>query len=154
PAPPQAVAGRALRERILEAVRAGQPVPRQLWDDLRDADDLLAASMLSRRVDAGRGVLGGLRVADDAEILRAMVVERRCTELALLLAEEPTRQTLRDSLYACEQILNHPLFPQAPVTAAAVQPPTTAPRRTATFPGPARPAVAAPADQLPHPGSP
>ncbi|MFJ9370092.1 type VII secretion target [Nocardia sp. NPDC101769] len=114
--PPEALSARTLRGRVLDAIEAGHPVPAQLWQDLRDADDLLAAAMLSRRVDAGRVELGRLRIDDEAEVLRTMVFERRCTELALLLADEPTRQTLRDALYASEQIMSHPRYLAIPTS--------------------------------------
>ncbi|MGV9411231.1 type VII secretion target [Nocardia sp. NPDC003693] len=129
-APPEAAAARVLRDRILQAVRSGQPVPRRLWSDLRDADDLLAASMLSRRVDVGRVDLGGLRVDDGPEVLRAMVFERRCNELALLLAEEPTRQSLRDSVYAHEQIAGHPRFAVLPAAVSGTTLEQMAPANT------------------------
>ncbi|MFB8005992.1 type VII secretion target [Nocardia sp. NPDC056000] len=115
--PAEAVTARALRTRVLALLHDNQQVPAQLWQELRDADDLLAASMLSRRVDAGRVGLGQLRIEDQAEALRAMVFERRCTELTLLLADQPTRQGLRDAVYAHEQILGHPLFAAMPVAA-------------------------------------
>ncbi|WP_331723071.1 type VII secretion target [Nocardia sp. NBC_00511] len=99
---------RSMRERILSTLQSGISVPRQLWDDLRDADDLLAAVTLSRRVDVGRVDLGGLRVDTEAEALRALVFERRANEIVLLLAGDPTRQSLRDTVYAHEQIVSHP----------------------------------------------
>ncbi|MCX4092183.1 type VII secretion target [Nocardia sp. alder85J] len=117
--PAEAVEARAVRGRILAMVQAGQPVQRMLWDQLRDADDLLAAAMLSRRVDVGRVDLGGLRVSDEGAALRAMVFERRCNELALLLAGGgESRQTLRDAVYVYDQITAHPQFvaPPAAVT--------------------------------------
>ncbi|WP_280233645.1 type VII secretion target [Nocardia cyriacigeorgica] len=120
-APPvEAMEVRGVRERILALVQAGQQVPAPWWDDLRDADDLLAASMLSRRVDPGRVGLGDLRVDDSDSALRDMVFERRCNELVLLLEGEPTRQGLRDAVYAHEQIVEHPLFVEAPSTVSTV----------------------------------
>ncbi|NEW40673.1 hypothetical protein GV794_01350 [Nocardia cyriacigeorgica] len=116
PPPVEAMEVRGVRERILAVVQAGQQVPAPWWDDLRDADDLLAASMLSRRVDPGRVGLGDLRVDDADSSLRDMVFERRCNELVLLLEGEPTRQGLRDAVYAHEQIVEHPLFMEAPST--------------------------------------
>ncbi|WP_406271777.1 type VII secretion target [Nocardia sp. NBC_00881] len=123
PVRPEAAASREVRERILAAVQAGKAVPRALWDELRDADDLLAAAMLGQRVDVGRVEIGQLRVDTGVSPLRAMVFERRCNELALLLANESSRQSLRDAVYAHEQITEHPQFVStpAPVT-TAVQP--------------------------------
>jgi hypothetical protein len=109
-----AAGARELRERILSAVQAGRSVSRQLWDELRDADDLLAASMLSRRVDVGRVGLGELRVDTSSSALRDMIFERRCNELVLLLADESERQNLRDAIYAHEQIVEHPQFVEIP----------------------------------------
>ena len=120
PATPQVAVTRRLREAILTAIKSGRPVPRTLWDDLRDADDLLAAALLTRRVDVGRVEVGTLRVDDEAGVLRALVFDRRCNELVLALAaEESTRQSLRDAVYAHEQIVGHPQFVAAPVAVAA-----------------------------------
>ncbi|MBF6158052.1 type VII secretion target [Nocardia cyriacigeorgica] len=119
PVPVEAAEARSVRERILAMVQAGQPVPAPWWDDLRDADDLLAASMLSRRVDPGRVGIGDLRVDSSDSSLRDMVFERRCNELVLLLEGEPSRQALRDAVYAHEQIIEHPLFVEAPSTVSA-----------------------------------
>ncbi|MFD0364586.1 type VII secretion target [Nocardia sp. GCM10030253] len=121
-APAQALESRRLRERILSAVQSGETVPRQLWDELRDADDLLAASMLSQRVDVGRVELGQLRVDTEVAGLRDMVFDRRCNELVLLLAEESTRQRLRDAVYAHEQIVEHPQFVETPAAVSTAAP--------------------------------
>lgn len=119
PVPVEASEARSVRERILAMIQAGQPVPTPWWDDLRDADDLLAASMLSRRVDPGRVGIGDLRVDSSDSSLRDMVFERRCNELVLLLEGEPSRQALRDAVYAHEQIMEHPLFVEAPSVVSA-----------------------------------
>ncbi|MEV6280179.1 type VII secretion target [Nocardia sp. NPDC051832] len=105
-----------LRERVIAAVDSETEVPQQWWDELRDANDVLGVAMAVRRIDASRIPLGELRIDDDGALRRA-VFERRCNELVLLLAEEPTRQCLRDSVYAYEQIVNHPQF--VPLTATA-----------------------------------
>lgn len=129
-----------LRQRILEAIRQRREVPADWWEELRDADDLLAASMLSRRADVSRVALGELRSdadgrsASEAMLLRAMVFERRCDELVLLLAEEPNRQRLRDAVYAHGQIVDHPLFVDAPRAPTG----TTAARRPTISTGPPR----------------
>ncbi|MFX0574680.1 type VII secretion target [Nocardia nepalensis] len=136
---PVSATSRPVRQQILRLVEAGQPVPRQLWDQLRDADDLLAAEMLSRRVDVGRVGLGELRLDSEVSDLRAMVFERRCNELVLLLADEPTRQTLRDAVYAHEQIVEHPQFVEVPAAVSAAE--VDRPARPAVVPG----AVSAPA---------
>ncbi|MEV0297679.1 hypothetical protein [Nocardia sp. NPDC050710] len=110
----------ALRQRILQAVVRGREVREQWWEDLRDADDLLVASMLSLRADVARIPLGQLRSEQpsdqsaSAATLRGMVFERRCDELVLLLEQPPTRQSLRDAVYAHGQITDHPLFAQTP----------------------------------------
>ncbi|MGO4617644.1 type VII secretion target [Nocardia sp. 2YAB30] len=123
PIPAEAVSSRQVRERILAAVQAGKAVPRELWDELRDADDLLAAAMLGQRVDVGRVEIGQLRVDVGVSPLRTMVFERRCNELALLLANESSRQSLRDAVYAHEQITEHPQFVSTPApVSTAVQP--------------------------------
>ncbi|WP_330257082.1 ESX-1 secretion-associated protein [Nocardia sp. NBC_00565] len=137
---PVAAAGRQSRQRILALAESGQPIPRELWDELRDADDLLAAEMLSRRVDVGRVGLGELRLDNEVSDLRALVFERRCNELVLLLAGEPTRQSLRDAVYAHEQIVEHPLFVEVPAAVSVADVDRTA-ARPAVVPG----AVSAPA---------
>ncbi|MFX0574683.1 hypothetical protein [Nocardia nepalensis] len=123
-----------LRERILVAIRRGTAVVQQWWDELRDVDDLLAASMLTLRADVSRVALGELRSEhsdgrSDAATLRSMVFERRCNELVLLLAEESSRQRLRDAMYAHGQLVDHPLFAQTP-------PPAGERRRSAISAGP------------------
>ncbi|MFI6361112.1 hypothetical protein ACIBG0_00035 [Nocardia sp. NPDC050630] len=129
-----------LRQRILEAIRQRREVPGDWWEELRDADDLLAASMLSRRADVSRVALGELRSdtdgrsATEAMLLRAMVFERRCDELVLMLIDEPDRQRLRDATYAHGQIFDHPLFVDAPRAPA----PTTTARRPTISTGPTR----------------
>jgi hypothetical protein len=121
--PAEAAASRRIRERILADLQAGRPVSRELWEELRDADDLLAASMLGQRVDVGRVEIGQLRLDAGVSPLRGMVFERRCNELVLLLANEPSRQTLRDAVYAHEQITLHPQFVSTPApVSTAVQP--------------------------------
>lgn len=129
-----------LRQRILEAIRQRREVPADWWEELRDADDLLAASMLSRRSDVSRVALGELRSdtdgrsASEAMLLRSMVFERRCDELVLLLVDKPNRQRLRDATYAHGQIVDHPLFVDAPRAPAA----TTTARRPTISTGPTR----------------
>ncbi|MFE3445396.1 hypothetical protein ACFXNW_20400 [Nocardia sp. NPDC059180] len=123
----------ALRERILPAIRQGADIPEQSWDELRDLDDLLSVSMVSRRFDATRVALGELRSDQpgaEASALRAMVFERRCDELVLLLNGEPTRQRLRDAMYAHAQIAGHPALaePAAGSVRPIRRPSVTAPR--------------------------
>ncbi|WP_330232511.1 type VII secretion target [Nocardia sp. NBC_00508] len=137
PVPAEAAASRQVRERILAALQAGRPVASELWNELRDADDLLAASMLGQRVDVGRVEIGQLRVDAGLSPLRSMVFERRCNELVLLLADESSRQTLRDAVYAHEQITQHPQFVSTPAPVSTA----TQPERVAR---PTVPAVTAP----------
>ncbi|WP_280241687.1 hypothetical protein [Nocardia abscessus] len=131
---PAALGAPAVRERILTALRQRREVPQEWWEELRDADDLLTATMLSRRADVSRVALGELRAeqsdgryASEMSALRAMVFERRCDELVLLLAEAATRQSLRDAVYAHAQIVGHPAF-VAPAPA-----PTGGPARRPTI---------------------
>ncbi|BDT94849.1 hypothetical protein IFM12275_48250 [Nocardia sputorum] len=137
---PAALGAPAARERILGALRQRREVPQEWWEELRDADDLLTATMLSRRADVSRVALGELRAdqgdgryASEMSGLRAMVFERRCDELVLLLAEAATRQALRDAMYAHTQIVGHPGF-VAPAPAPAAAPP----RRPTITAGPGR----------------
>lgn len=110
---------RALRDRILAKAERGEDIPGSWWDELRDADDLLAATMVSQRIDVGRVDLGTIRVGDEVDLLRALVWERRCNELVALLNREPDRQVLRDAVYAHCQILEHPAFAKLPAAVAA-----------------------------------
>ncbi|MEU2101709.1 type VII secretion target [Nocardia sp. NPDC019255] len=141
PVPAEAATSRRVRERILADLQAGRSVARELWDELRDADDLLAASMLGQRVDVGRVEVGQLRLDAGTSPLRNMVFERRCNELVLLLADEPSRQTLRDAVYAHEQITLHPQFVSTPApVSTTAQPERVA--RPAAVPSVTAPEVA------------
>ncbi|WP_459549680.1 hypothetical protein [Nocardia sp. X0981] len=127
-----------IRLRILRALRDGRDFAASWWEEIQDADDLIAATVLGHRADTSRVALGDLRpsAADlepesELSVLRALTFQRRCNELVLLLAEERTRQTLRDAMYAHAQILAHPLFTRP----AAAEP---APRHTTVSVGPAR----------------
>ncbi|MGW4843046.1 hypothetical protein [Nocardia brasiliensis] len=101
----------ALRDRILRAWRDGARIDEQWWQVLREVDDLLAATMLTEKLDVSRIPLGELRADRSARAeparLRRMVLERRCDELVLGLAEAPTRQSLRDTVYAYAQIVRN-----------------------------------------------
>lgn len=115
-----------IRLRILRALRDGRDFADSWWEELQNVDDLIAATALGHRADTSRIGLGELRsgAADldpgsDLSILRALTFQRRCNELVLLLAEEKSRQTLRDSMYAHTQVLGHPLFATAPAAAPA-----------------------------------
>ena len=133
---------RRIRDRILAVLEAGQEVSPQWWEQLREADDLLAAAMLSRRVDVARVAPGDLRIDEEGATLRAMVFERRCNELLLVLAGEPGRQQLRDAAYAYDQIVNHPQFVEVPAAVTAAEPTTV--DRPVTVSGPvSAPSVAA-----------
>jgi len=139
---PEAAASRAVRDRIIASVQAGTPVPRQWWDELQEADDLLAGAMISRRVDVGRVELGELRIDEEASGVRIMAWERRCNELVALLAEEPDEQHLRDAVFAHDQIVNHPEFVYVPPAVSAAEPDSL--QRTASTTGSVAPPVAAP----------
>lgn len=99
-----------LRGRILTALRNRTAVAPDWFEELRDADDLLAASMAPRRLDVGRIPLGELRFEENGEpaVLRAMQLQRRCDELVLLLAGTPDRQCLRDAVYVHAHLTEHP----------------------------------------------
>ncbi|WP_216897857.1 hypothetical protein [Nocardia alni] len=112
----------ALRERVLTAVRGGREAPAQWWDELRDIDDLLAATILARRADVSGVPLGELRSSrsnPELTALRAMVFQRRCDELTLMLALPLDRQLLRDAIYAHGQIVDHPVLTTAPPVSTA-----------------------------------
>lgn len=131
---PAALGAPAVRERILDALRKRREVPQEWWEELQDADDLLTATMLSRRADVSRVALGELRsdqadgrYASEMNALRAMVFERRCDELVLMLAEPATRQVFRDAMYVHAQIVGHPavVTPATPVRDVAPRPTIT-----------------------------
>ncbi|MBF6175654.1 hypothetical protein [Nocardia blacklockiae] len=136
---PATLGAPALRERILVAMQQGKPVPEEWWEELRDVDDLMAATVLPLRADLSRIALGQLRNegpgAAGAAAVRALAFERRCSEAVLLLAGEASRQCLRDTVYAHGQIIDHPHFGQ-PVANAADQ--ASTPRRSAISAGPER----------------
>ncbi|WP_330257081.1 type VII secretion target [Nocardia sp. NBC_00565] len=117
--PAEAVEMSRLRDRIIAGLQAGQEVPRQWWDELRAADELLAASLLTRRVPVAHMGLGDLRADDRADALRALAFQRRCTELVLLLDGETSWQQLRDQVYAYEQVVKHPVFADVAAVVAA-----------------------------------
>ncbi|WP_157186839.1 type VII secretion target [Nocardia jiangxiensis] len=119
--PADAGGSRALRQRILEGLQSGREIPASWWAELREADDLLTAAMLPRRVDVSRVEPGDLRVDDEVAALRAIVFERRCNELVLLQAGEPSRQQLRDAVYAHDQIVKHPRFVEVPPAVSAAE---------------------------------
>lgn len=119
-APPESGGVRAIRDRILARLQSGLDVPRDWWNDLRDIDDLIAAAMISRRVDVGRVGLGDLRVDDEVAVVRTLAWERRCNELVFLLADtELNRQNLRDAVYTHEQVVGHPSFIAVPPQVSA-----------------------------------
>ncbi|MBL1079766.1 hypothetical protein JK358_35730 [Nocardia sp. 2] len=111
------------RERILRALENNEPVPQQQWDELRELDTLLATEIMARRADVNGIPVGELRPHSDT-ILLSLGFERRCNEAVLMLADDTTRQTLRDIVYAHDQVLGHPRFT---ALAAAVATTPTAP---------------------------
>ncbi|MEU0539019.1 type VII secretion target [Nocardia sp. NPDC005978] len=111
-----------IRERILDTLAENRDVSEHLWQALHDADALLAAEVMTRRHDTSRVPLGHLRPSHDP-VLHHLQFERRCNELLLPLATTPTRQTLRDGLYAHAQLIQHPRFrPEATTAATAIVP--------------------------------
>ncbi|MEC3920204.1 hypothetical protein [Nocardia sp. CDC160] len=106
---------RGLRERILSALRDDRrPIPDRWWDELRDIDDLLAATTILRRIDTERIPLGEIRDSPDAladlNAMRALSFQRRCNELVLLLSEKPSQQLFRDVAYTHIHVVDHPSF--------------------------------------------
>ncbi|WP_040793349.1 type VII secretion target [Nocardia paucivorans] len=114
PAPVESAGARAIRNRILAQLESGTKVPQQWWEELREADDLIAAAMISHRVDVGRVGVGELRADAESTTSRTLAWERRCNELVALLEQEVSRQTLRDAVYAHEQVVGHPSFVAVP----------------------------------------
>ncbi|WP_280359447.1 hypothetical protein [Nocardia otitidiscaviarum] len=100
--PLAAVPVEQLRERILALLEAGEPVPKQWWAELRQADNALAEVIRSRPIGA-------------LDTMLSLAFQRRCTELVLLLDGKPGYRRLRDQLYAYEHIVKHPAFTDSPV---------------------------------------
>ncbi|WP_280442702.1 hypothetical protein [Nocardia brasiliensis] len=129
PDPGLSIGAPALRERILQALQRGSAVPEEWCDELRDTDDLLAASMISAQPDVTGVPLGELRSENsersetDISIVRALVFERRCNELVLLSVKAPDRQHMRDAVYAHIQIFGHPFFADTRKSMPGSQPP-------------------------------
>lgn len=106
---------RALRVRIVNALRSGNDVPDQWWEDLWGADVLIEAAMMFRRVDVGRVDVGDVRVDPAvATVLRDLAFERRCNELVMLMARDRSPQLGRDVAYARGHVTGHPSFPREP----------------------------------------
>ncbi|GAA5043396.1 type VII secretion target [Nocardia callitridis] len=101
-----------LRQRILDAMHDGVPVPPGWWAQLRADSADTAAALRSHRGRVSHVPVGARLSIPNAEVLRGMAFQQRADELVLLLAETPNRQTLRDALYAYGQILEHPLLPE------------------------------------------
>ncbi|GAB2559277.1 hypothetical protein [Nocardia heshunensis] len=126
----------ALRDRILTVLRSRRAVPEELWIQLRDIDDLLAAAVVAQRVDAARIPLGGLRDEriDELTALRALSFQRLGNELVLLLARAPDRSCLRDAVYVHAYLADHPFFDRSGPPAGEDEPDrrrvTTAPPGT------------------------
>lgn len=126
------------RERILRAKNHAEEIPSEWWNDLRDLDDVLAASMMVHQQDVSRIALGQLRSEPEeatqsgAATLRWLAFERRCDELVLQLLKSPTRQVLRDAVYAHAQVLTHPLFAHTVMSTKASAAVARTPLRGAT----------------------
>ncbi|MBF6340170.1 hypothetical protein IU450_30410 [Nocardia abscessus] len=114
-------AHRAGRQRILDGLHAGRPIPAGWWDEIRTAGDRMAA-LRSQWAGAYYDPAGGVHSdVSSAEVLRGIVFERRADELLLLLSGgETDRQVLRDALYAYGQIDDHPQAPAAVRVAESV----------------------------------
>ncbi|MFC9439574.1 hypothetical protein [Nocardia sp. NPDC057030] len=131
PAPARSLGAVDVRQQILSAKRRGRDVSADQWDELREIDDLVAASQSLHRSDVSRSSLGELRGgrprsgASDLSVVRDLTFQRRCNELVLLLAEEPTRQCLRDSVYAHAHIARHPFFTTSTVPSDTARPQVT-----------------------------
>ncbi len=116
-----------IRTGVLQTIERREAVSDEGWDAVRDIDALIAASMMPLRADVSRVTLGELHAESagrsESAALRALLCQRRCNELLLLLAGEPTRQTLRDAVYAHAQLIE--LGAGVPLPAQAPPPPRT-----------------------------
>ncbi|WP_433492125.1 type VII secretion target [Nocardia grenadensis] len=102
---------RVRRQRILDELHAGRPVPVEWWDRLRVENSTMAVAAAARRVDVSHIPVGGVpQDLPGAAAVRSSALERRANELLLLLVRgEPDRQMLRDVIYTYDQIVEHPL---------------------------------------------
>ncbi|MGV9411232.1 hypothetical protein ACWDOP_15050 [Nocardia sp. NPDC003693] len=118
PPAPDLMGAPEIRDRILTALVRERPVPPQWWDELRDADDLLAASAVALRPDVSRVPLGELRSGRGGQLraLRAGYFQRRCDELLLLLAVPGDHRVLREAVYVHGLVADHPAISESPTT--------------------------------------
>lgn len=114
PTPRDAVDSAHLRNRIIASLEFGHQPPREWWEELRKADDAVTTAIRLCRADVVEVRRGGPVRSRGADRLRALVFQRRCTEMVWLLAGRPGWQQLRDVVYAYEQIVKHPAFKDVP----------------------------------------
>ncbi|MFC9897834.1 type VII secretion target [Nocardia sp. NPDC127579] len=110
PAPAEAAEVAQLRDRILALLQAGQEVPPPWWDDLRAADQVLATTRPIRHARIINSTFDGHAVSGGFDALRSLAFQRRCTELVLLLNDNPSWRQLRSAVYTFEQVIRHPQF--------------------------------------------
>ncbi|WP_167456498.1 type VII secretion target [Nocardia neocaledoniensis] len=142
---PDIGAVRSLRQAIVGDFRLGVPVPEATWARLRELDARIAGAAGSGPRDIDAPEAGRERASGDVAQLRSVSSERRCNEMVLLLANDPTRQVFRDVVFAHAQVVEHPRFGavEAQVSAPASQP------GRATVPGAQRSNVTAAPDVAP-----
>ncbi|WP_328393408.1 ESX-1 secretion-associated protein [Nocardia sp. NBC_00416] len=123
--PPHAAHVPGLRDRILAAVQSDFVVPPPWWEELRTAHQQLALSL-----EEGPNGVAALMDSDRQQTHSLGVYfDRRSNEIVLLLAGNPTHQTLRDSVYAHREIVNHPAYAGSravPSTSGYTNPPQRA----------------------------
>ncbi|MEU2033666.1 type VII secretion target [Nocardia amamiensis] len=122
---------RQLRERLLTQLVRGQAIPSAWWAELRHADATRTEQYLSTAAFSGAEP----PPAQATEAARTLALELHADELLLLLANEPSRQLLRDAAYSYAQIVNHPLLDTGSSNATPASPTTiTAPTTVAPPP--------------------
>ncbi|WP_454196037.1 type VII secretion target [Nocardia sp. Marseille-Q1738] len=122
---------RQLRERLLTQLARGQAIPSAWWAELRHTDATRTEQHLSTAAFSGAEPSPG----QAPEVARTLALELHADELLLLLANEPSRQLLRDAAYSYAQIVNHPLLAAGSSDATPASPTTiTAPTTVAPPP--------------------
>lgn len=107
PVPVEAAEARSVRERILAMVQAANPF-RPRGGTTCAMPTTCSRPPCSRVASIPAASASATSGWTAQFLLRDMVFERRCNELVMLLEGEPTRQGLRDAVYAHEQIIEHP----------------------------------------------
>lgn len=102
--PVESLPARRVRERILSALSASEPVPDRWWAELRAADGFVQSVVQARMEDP-------TTAQDERAELDTLLLEQRCNELVLRLAQgDSPLRGLQAVVVAHREILDHPLL--------------------------------------------